>query len=386
MTTPYVLPQMLRNSPMGIDWTSVGDVQTTPLDNLAALIDVCSVASGDVDRFCVQMLRATTDTESLEGPTYRLTVANQTGVGQGITSHWPVIAVLGGRVTPSAAYPRTWTNIAANMFSISASLHAPTEGSMVGDSGGDGMNQFRVAPGYVTWATGRNGVTLEVVYQNGWPHAGILPALSTTLSTTGGQTQISVGSTSGLSVGLPVSDLLGAIPYGTVIESLTGTTAVLSAPCSSKTTGNTLFAGYPAGTTTLNVDDVTAFKNTQPRIFDGPWNEQVTVASMAATTPLKLLDTSITVTAGPGTVTLSTPTRFPHVAGAPAQSLISTIPDAVRLAAYYFSAAEALTRGATAITAQGVPGSVRQTPGPTLSPAGLTAAGEARLRNFQRVM
>jgi len=62
--------------------------------------------------------------------------------------------------------------------------------------------------------------------------------------------------------------------------------------------------------------------------------------------------TTSSVTAGPGIVTLTTPTVYPHQAG----TVVSTLPRSVEQACIYFATAEALTRGATSTTIHAVGG------------------------------
>jgi hypothetical protein len=62
--------------------------------------------------------------------------------------------------------------------------------------------------------------------------------------------------------------------------------------------------------------------------------------------------TTASVTAGPGIVTLTAPTAYPHQAG----TVVSTLPRSVEQACIYFAAAEALTRGATSTTIHAVGG------------------------------
>ena len=62
--------------------------------------------------------------------------------------------------------------------------------------------------------------------------------------------------------------------------------------------------------------------------------------------------TAASVTAGPGTLTLSSALNYPHQAG----TLVTTMPAAVEQACIYFCTAEALTRGATSTTIHAVGG------------------------------
>ena len=68
--------------------------------------------------------------------------------------------------------------------------------------------------------------------------------------------------------------------------------------------------------------------------------------------------TAATATAGPGTLTLSSPLNYPHQAG----TLVTTMPAQCRAACILFCTAEALTRGATSTTIHAVGGAAQ---GPT---------------------
>jgi hypothetical protein len=89
--------------------------------------------------------------------------------------------------------------------------------------------------------------------------------------------------------------------------------------------------------------------------------------------------TTASVIAGPGTVTLTTPTVYPHQAG----TIVSTLPRSVEQACIYFATAEALTRGATSTTIHAVGGA------PQSSGQGATALieeGELLIHGYRRVV
>ena len=69
--------------------------------------------------------------------------------------------------------------------------------------------------------------------------------------------------------------------------------------------------------------------------------------------------TSASVTAGPGTLTLSSALNYPHQAGV----LVTTMPASVEQACIYFATAEALTRGATSTTIHAVGGAAQSSSG-----------------------
>lgn len=122
--------------------------------------------------------------------------------------------------------------------------------------------------------------------------------------------------------------------------------------------------------TTLALDDVTGYAvggNTKAAIFDGASTEQITVSAASAAS-------------GPGTLTLTSGTAASHAAGA----LVSTLPFTVQQAAIYFSVAFALVRGATAVTAPPMPGSLVHSMGS--DPHEYQTRAQKLLTNFRRVV
>lgn len=273
---------MLTSAPTGIAWGSIPTPKASAPAQLAEQTNICWRATNMVDAYCNQTLRATLDVELVSGPNFRLTL-DATGVARVITSRWPVLDVVSARVSPRAAFPRSW-----QVLPPSAALPEEppmTFGSTVEGAAGAGGAAVLIAPGYVTWYGGRGGYLVELSYVNGWPHSG-------------------------------------------------------------------LTVNAAAGVTTLTVDDVTGFTGASAFLYDGGNTETVNVTSVAATSPVTLPSGAV-VPVGPGTLTLASPTTFPHRAGV----ACSSIPQDVSWATVLYGAAQALTRGSTAITAQAMPGS-----------------------------
>ena len=112
-----------------------------------------------------------------------------------------------------------------------------------------------------------------------------------------------------------------------------------------------LTAACAAGDTTIQVNDTTGWAITNyygtatgatGRVVDSGQQEAVHV-------------TSASVTAGPGTLTLSSALNYPHQAGV----LVTTMPASIEQACIYFATAEALTRGATSTTIHAVGGAAQ---------------------------
>lgn len=108
-----------------------------------------------------------------------------------------------------------------------------------------------------------------------------------------------------------------------------------------------------ANATVLHVDDVTGWAGTSGFIYDGALTEQVSVLSVAATSPLPLPNGAGTARTGPGTVTLSAPLVNSHTHG----TVVSALPANVLWATVLAAAAQALESGIDAITIQNLPGS-----------------------------
>ena len=381
MTTPYVLPQMLEDAPLGIDWSSVGSNPNDPNDNLAALLDVCWVATNACDNTAQQPIHATVDVDELEGPgTERLIVRpGWTGVAQAMMNHWPVIDVVAAQCAyQQEAFLGNFTAVPANMIRPALTSNQLFGGSSLGSSGADGMNIITLAPGVINWANGREGQVLQIAYTNGWPHAGLLPWQVLTGNMVVSSNVITgLSSTTGMTVGQPVGSPAFELGSSVITDVVSSTSVAVAdeAQYDFSSTPQPLQFGYPPGVAMLNVDDVTGFSNVMAKVYDGGATESVTITAIAATNPVTVFP-GITAQAGPGTVTLATPTVRPHSGTDPPTALLTTLPDVVRGASYYFAAGEALVRGGTAITAGALPGSMQNTPGPPLTPAALNKEGE----------
>lgn len=299
--TPYISPETLITAPTGIDWYSipVGD-DITPAQNAAEWWNMCQRATAQVDGYCNQVLRATSDIELFHGPDFRVTV----GPGSGgsslspywgnfsgfnariITSRFPVLSVTSVQVCPNSLWPRVWTSVTAGNFEPEIPPIG-IYGSASPASDAMGGQAILVAPGWIDWTYGRNGFAIMVTYINGYPHASLTAAASAGAGT------------------IQVDDCTG---WGiTSYQSVTGATGVIK---------------------------------------DSGQQEAVHVASASKTS-------------GPGTLTLSTNLVYPHPAG----TVITTLPASIEQATILFAAAEALTRGATTTTIHDIGGHAQNTGG-----------------------
>lgn len=134
-----------------------------------------------------------------------------------------------------------------------------------------------------------------------------------------------------------------------------------------------------SGTQTIQVDDCTGwaitgeFGNTGAAgiIYEGGQQETIQVTAASAT-------------AGPGTLTLASPLQFTHGIGV----MVTTLPQSVIDAMIWFSAAEALMRGATSTTVHQIPGGAGGTAGGGKGPTPMDyiKAGQRLLDPFRRTI
>jgi len=250
---------------------------------VAALYNMCQSATQQVDEYCNQPLRATLATETQSGPDYWLTVQVGSGLGRMVLQRWPVTQITNVQVAASAGFPRQWTTVPAGYWDIERPPMG-LYGTNAPSGAGEGGQAVLIAPSYVNWYNGRNGLRVQVQYVHGWPH--------TSLTATG----------SASSTTITVDDCTGWGPPGS----------------------------YSAANATTGAIGV---------VYDGASQETITC-------------TSASVTAGPGTLTLSSALQYTHSAGV----MVSAMPANVIWATSLFTAADALTRGATATTVRSLPG------------------------------
>ena len=316
MVTPYCSAGMLTAQPAGLSWQTVPTLTASTQEQAAQLAQVCRNASSIVDSSCRQPLRATVNTETLTAPGKgRLTIDAETGIGSVVTRRWPVAQVLAVQTSPARAFPPVWTPVAVNQTSIRYPvLSAPFAAPQSSASGG---NVIDLAPGVASWANGRGTLRLEHAYLSGWAHAG--------------------------------------------------------------TTSMAL-----AGAMTVHVDDVTGWAGASGWIYDGTSTEPVTVTTVSADSALvipgivnpvvnSLSGGALTVQAGPGTVTLTSPLTYGHGAG----TVLSALPETALRAAALFCAVQAIET-IDAIATQSLSGEVGST-------SLLAQSAEMALCEFRRV-
>ena len=318
---PYISPTTLITAPTGIDWSTIGEptAEPTPAQNMAEIWNMCGRATSRVDGYVNQTLRATADVELVHGPDYRITVGPASG----------------------GSYPTPWWgNSAPQNARIILSRWPVLE-----------VTGVKTCPNSVwprTWTSLPAGYFEPEV-----PPIGIYGSVAPGGSAEGGQA-ILVG-------GGYINWSLGRNGWAAEVSYLNG-----YPHCS-------LTAAVEAGASTISVNDCTAwaitnyygtFTGATGRVVDSGQQEAVHVTATSAT-------------AGPGTLTLSSPLNYPHEAGV----LVTTMPASVEQACIYFATAEALTRGATSTTIHAVGGAAQSS---DKGAEDLIAEGELLLHAYRR--
>jgi hypothetical protein len=164
---------MLQAWPVGVDYTTIPpDTSATAATKSAAVYNICRSASAQVNGYVTFPLRSVINVEYLDGPDYRATVQNSTGVGRLIMQRWPVTQIVGVSVSPAAAFPRQWTALPSGSWDIEVPILG-SYGSNTPSSSGEGGQAVLIAPGYLNWCNGRWGTRVQVTYIHGWPHSEI---------------------------------------------------------------------------------------------------------------------------------------------------------------------------------------------------------------------
>ena len=171
MATPYLTPQQLRDAPTGISWKTLPSFNSTVAQQEAAQTDICWRASADIDEYCNQVLRATINSEDIEGPDFRVTI-RPNGVARVVPSQWFLLGITSVQVAQAATFPASYTTLAADQYRISRRMSGAT-GVGVAAGQGVGPSEIMIAPGWLGWDSGRYGYLITIEYTSGWPHAGL---------------------------------------------------------------------------------------------------------------------------------------------------------------------------------------------------------------------
>jgi hypothetical protein len=163
---------MLASHPAGLAWNTVPTLTANSAEQTAQLEQVCWQVTSEVDRYCRQPLRATVNTDQLQGPGLpRVASDRQTRIGTLITKRWPVTSVVAIQTSPARSFPSSWSAVPSGLWKVRNPVilsAAPTP-----STGPQGGNRIDVAPGYVTWDHGKGGLDVMLSYIHAWPHAGL---------------------------------------------------------------------------------------------------------------------------------------------------------------------------------------------------------------------
>lgn len=184
-STPYITPPLLIGAGTGISWSNFPTARATAAEKFAAVLNVCARASDKVDARLNTPARATISVEQFVGPGAFNCQIRPNGTAWLLASRNPVTAVLGGRMSAAAAFPRSWQDIDADQFEPAYPI-AGLNGSTAPGPSGDGGQAIILAPGWLTWWAGREGTLIEATIASGWPHT------SNTVAAAAGATSLTV--------------------------------------------------------------------------------------------------------------------------------------------------------------------------------------------------
>ena len=289
MPSPYVTASVIRNAPTGISWEIIPEPGSTTAEQEAELVNIAWRATGIVDAYCNQVLRATVDNEQQSGPDFRITIQQATGNTRFILQRWPVTGILAAQVSPNVP-PLQWSQIPPDRCIV----EHPTlgvYGSSSPSASGEGGQSILIS-GAGSWALGRNGFRLAVSYINGWPHAGL------TANVMAGAATLAVDDVTGFA---------GASAFvydGASTEVVTVTSVAAVSSLTLPNDGGTVPAG--PGTLTLAVPVTFGHEGGSPPtvlVSALPQNILWAAVLAAATQALESGTTSITVQNLPGSLT-----------------------------------------------------------------------------------
>ena len=288
---------------------------------MAEIWNMCARATSRCDSYSNQVLRATLDTELLHGPDYRTTVGPASG-GSYATPYWGQSRAQNARLILSR-----WP-----VLSVTGVQTCPN---------GLWPRQWTSLPaGY---------------FEPEVPPLTVYNSVAPAGSADGGQA-ILVG-------GGYINWCYGRNGWAIQVTYINGW------PHTSLT------SAVNAGVTTLPVNDCTGwatenyydtYTGATGRIEDSGQQEAIHC-------------TTASVTSGPGNLTLSAATTYPHQAG----TLVTTMPASIQQACIYFCTAEALTRGATSTTIHAVGGAPQSSDGGARA---LVEEGELLVHAYRRTL
>jgi hypothetical protein len=225
--SPYVTPEVLIAAPTGISWSTIPPgTGVTPAQRYAEQSNLCARATAQSDSYCNQVLRATLDTEVFRGPNFRVTIEVGSRNGRVIVQRGPVLGVVSVQVAAANQFPHQWVTVPSTDYEVEFPVIG-VYGSSAPSAGGEGGQAVIIAPGYINWANGRQGVLVRIQYYNGFPHCGL------TVASAIGDQVLQVDDCTAWAITTPFSDVTGAT--GTVYDS--GQQELVQVTASSATAG-----------------------------------------------------------------------------------------------------------------------------------------------------
>ena len=192
--TPYVTPAILQQAPTGVSWNTIpSGSQVTPEQRTAEQWNIARRATAQADGYCNQILRASLDTEYIEGPDYYCTIQQATQNVRVILSRWPVTAITAIQVSPNS-FPRSWTSVPSGYWDIETPPLGVYGTSAPAATGQGGQSVIFPSAYGGGWYLGRNGWVFQITYISGWPHCGLTAAAAA------GDTTISVDDCTGWTI------------------------------------------------------------------------------------------------------------------------------------------------------------------------------------------
>jgi hypothetical protein len=131
---------------------------------------MCQIATSMVDSRCNQILRSTSQTETLRGPGGYRVNTHQNGTTRLELSQWPITAITAIQVASASTLPYQWKSVTTGQWAIDRPALLTTSSSIAADMGTGGQAIF-IGPGWVNG--GRGSTVIETTYTAGWPHCGI---------------------------------------------------------------------------------------------------------------------------------------------------------------------------------------------------------------------
>jgi len=174
--TPYITPTILQSAPTGISWNTIpSGSQVSPEAKASEIYNICQRATSMAEGYTNQVLRASLNTEFVQGPDYYSTLQPSTGNVRVILSRWPIMNIEAVSVSPNT-FPRTFTSLPTGYWAAEQPVIGVYGSTAAGGSAQGGQAVIISGQAGGGWALGRNGFVIQVQYVSGWPHTSLTAA------------------------------------------------------------------------------------------------------------------------------------------------------------------------------------------------------------------